>query len=133
MARYISRKILNAEVKEYLKIQEKAKANKCFDQLNQDIEDEKKAHNFYNVANEISFVFEKEWIQFLLSKPGTTHLRVYYGAQSDGKPTIILVSAKKINPYVNIFLDDEDGGVEWPEGLGTSSNPGNFDVSLDNV
>ena len=35
----------------------------------------------------------------------------------EGKPTIILVSAKKVNPYENVYLDADDGGVQWPEGL----------------
>ena len=87
MAKYISKQLMNHEINEYLGIQNKVLEKRCFDNLSDSDAQEKKAKKFYKEAKEISFVFEKEWVQFLLSKPGTTHLRVYYGATQDGGKT----------------------------------------------
>lgn len=137
MANFISKNSLNYEVRKYLEIQdnfrEKIVLEKHFPS-GSPVNDH--SRRFYG-ANEISFVFEKEWVQFLLSKPGVTHLRAYYGASVDhgreGVPTIILVSAIQHSPTQNTFLNSNDGGVEWPDGLTTSGTSASFDVTNDTV
>jgi len=81
-----------------------------------------KAKQFYLDSQELSFVFERELVEELLSQSFTEFLRVYYGAipnaknkfgKKAGSPTIILAAARKINPYTDIG----DLFVEWPTGL----------------
>lgn len=132
MASIISKKDLNQEVRNYFKIQKEARdKKKCFDKLDKD----SPAEQFYKKAEEISFYFEKEKVQYLLSKPGTEFLRVYYGARENGDPTIILVAAKTGNSIDNIITSDDEAGYEWPTGLATyQSNPDtSFDIDPDGV
>jgi hypothetical protein len=139
MAKFIGKNDLNEEVREYLKIQKKVKDKKCFDDLNPSNALEKKALKFYRDSSEISFLFEKEWVEYLLSKPGTKFLRAYYGASiepgKEGEPTIILVAAtdSTTTRAENVLLSDDDGGIEWPEGIevATGLNETNFDIKKD--
>jgi hypothetical protein len=140
MASFITKADINAEVRNYLEIQEEAKT-KVFNPHGGGLSG--KAKQFYVNAKEISFIFEKDLIISLLNNPGAEYIRIYYGAipgptasprKTDGTPTLVLVPAKfnqTTGKVENITTNVYSTGIEWPEGISTSGTSTNFDIGAE--